>query len=124
MVNIGQSFGGMPVYFIRFNPDDYTKNNIKVSSCWGINGNGICVIKKNKQIEWNDRLVKLKEKVEFWINPENISNKTKNIKPHNMNLIKTSTRLCTIISVIPSTMFAITPINNRITIKNKTIFLF
>lgn len=23
MVNIGQSFGGMPVYFIRFNPDDY-----------------------------------------------------------------------------------------------------
>jgi hypothetical protein len=23
MVNIGQSFGGVPVYFIRFNPDDY-----------------------------------------------------------------------------------------------------
>jgi hypothetical protein len=23
MVNIGQSFGGLPVYFIRFNPDEY-----------------------------------------------------------------------------------------------------
>jgi hypothetical protein len=23
MVNIGQSFGGLPVYFIRFNPDGY-----------------------------------------------------------------------------------------------------
>ena len=23
MVNIGQSFGGMPVYFIRWNPDNY-----------------------------------------------------------------------------------------------------
>ena len=24
MVNIGQAYGGIPVYFIRFNPDDYT----------------------------------------------------------------------------------------------------
>ena len=23
MVNIGQAYGGLPVYFIRFNPDDY-----------------------------------------------------------------------------------------------------
>jgi len=27
MVNIGQSFGGMPVYFIRWNPDDYSAEN-------------------------------------------------------------------------------------------------
>ena len=27
MVNIGQSFGGTPVYFIRWNPDDYTPSN-------------------------------------------------------------------------------------------------
>jgi len=27
MVNIGQSFGGLPVYFIRFNPDDYEPDN-------------------------------------------------------------------------------------------------
>ena len=29
MVNIGQSFGGIPVYFIRWNPDDYTPENDK-----------------------------------------------------------------------------------------------
>ena len=27
MVNIGQSFGGIPVYFIRWNPDDYSPAN-------------------------------------------------------------------------------------------------
>jgi hypothetical protein len=34
MINIGQSFGGSPVYFIRFNPDKYKpgKNNIKEDS--------------------------------------------------------------------------------------------
>ena len=29
MINIGQSFGGVPVYFIRFNPDDYIPFNNK-----------------------------------------------------------------------------------------------
>jgi len=29
MVNIGQSFGGTPVYFIRWNPDDYSPENDK-----------------------------------------------------------------------------------------------
>ena len=29
MVNIGQSFGGTPVYFIRWNPDDYSPMNDK-----------------------------------------------------------------------------------------------
>ena len=24
MVNIGQAFGGLPVYFLRWNPDDYS----------------------------------------------------------------------------------------------------
>ena len=27
MVNIGQSFGGTPVYFIRWNPDEYSPRN-------------------------------------------------------------------------------------------------
>lgn len=29
MVNIGQTFGGLPVYFIRWNPDDYSPENEK-----------------------------------------------------------------------------------------------
>lgn len=29
MVNLGQSYGGIPVYFIRWNPDDYTPENSK-----------------------------------------------------------------------------------------------
>jgi hypothetical protein len=29
MINIGQSFGGLPVYFIRWNPDDYSPENNK-----------------------------------------------------------------------------------------------
>jgi hypothetical protein len=27
MINIGQSFGGLPIYFIRWNPDDYSPEN-------------------------------------------------------------------------------------------------
>jgi hypothetical protein len=27
MINIGQSYGGMPVYFIRWNPDNYCSDN-------------------------------------------------------------------------------------------------
>ena len=29
MVNLGQAFGGTPVYFIRWNPDDYLPENSK-----------------------------------------------------------------------------------------------
>lgn len=28
----------------------------KIRSCWGLNQNGICVVKKNKKNEWNERL--------------------------------------------------------------------
>ena len=31
MVNIGQSFGGIPVYFIRWNPDDYSPESDRKS---------------------------------------------------------------------------------------------
>ena len=29
MVNIGQGYGGLPVYFIRWNPDDYSPEKDK-----------------------------------------------------------------------------------------------
>ena len=53
MVNIGQSFGGIPVYFIRWNPDDYNpkndnKNPEEISKRYKLVGNLITDIKVNK----------------------------------------------------------------------------
>jgi hypothetical protein len=53
MVNIGQSFGGIPVYFIRFNPDDYSpendrKNPEELNKRYKLLGDLICDIKNNK----------------------------------------------------------------------------
>ena len=60
-----------PIVYIRFNPDDYKNKNENITSCWGINKHGICVIKKNKQTEWNERLKVLENNIKYWINPEN-----------------------------------------------------
>jgi len=54
MVNIGQSFGGIPVYFIRFNPDDYiplnNKNTDDIKKRYKLLGEFIKSIKNNKTI--------------------------------------------------------------------------
>ena len=76
IMEISQDLSHRPIIFIRFNPDSYFDNGVNITSCWGINGNGICVIKKSKRNEWNERLEMLKEQVNYWINPLNITNKT------------------------------------------------
>ena len=53
MVNIGQTFGGIPVYFIRFNPDDYSpendrKNPEELNKRYKLLGDLIFDIKNNK----------------------------------------------------------------------------
>ena len=63
-----------PIIFIRFNPDIYYKGKKKISSCWKINGNGICVINNKK--DWEHRLNSLKLQVEYWSLPGNKTNKT------------------------------------------------
>ena len=65
-----------PIVFIRFNPDDYVKNGINITSCWGNNKKGIAVIKKSKKDEWNQRLKSLENQIDYWINPLNNTNKT------------------------------------------------
>jgi hypothetical protein len=55
MVNIGQSFGGIPVYFIRWNPDDYSpesnrKNPEELAKRYKLVGDLIRDIKKNKHV--------------------------------------------------------------------------
>ena len=69
--------GDRPMVWVRFNPDAYTNNNgLKIKSCWGTDGNGICVVKKDKKKEWQERLNCLKNTVDYWIVPENKTNKT------------------------------------------------
>jgi hypothetical protein len=76
LMELSQDLQHRPIIFIRFNPDEYNQNGINVPSCWGNDKNGICVIKKSKRKEWKQRLDKLEETINYWINPENNTNKT------------------------------------------------
>ena len=76
IMELSQDVGHKPIIFIRFNPDDYDENEIVVNSCWGLNNKGICVVKKSKSKEWIQRLNTLKEQLNYWIYPNNITNKT------------------------------------------------
>jgi hypothetical protein len=69
IMELSQDIGHRNMILIRFNPDDYIDiNNINISSCWENNKKGICIIKKEKQNEWNDRLNLLKNTINYWIN--------------------------------------------------------
>ena len=76
IMEISQDVGHRPIIFIRFNPDGYKKNGKKITSCWNLNKNGICVVKKSKINEWNERLSCLENTISYCINPENFTNKT------------------------------------------------
>ena len=76
MMELSQDIGHRPIVLIRFNPDTYIKNGSKISSCWGINGNGICAVKKTKKTEWEQRLLTLENQIECWVCPSNKTNKT------------------------------------------------
>jgi hypothetical protein len=76
IMELSQDLGHRPIVFIRFNPDDYEQNGINITSCWGQNKNGICVVKPSKKDEWSKRLKTLEEHINYWINPTNMTNKT------------------------------------------------
>jgi hypothetical protein len=76
IMELSLDVGHTPIVFIRFNPDDYEENGTKISSCWGLDKNGICVIKKSKKCEWTQRLNTLKEQICYWTNPANTTSKT------------------------------------------------
>jgi hypothetical protein len=76
LMELSQDLGHRPIIFIRFNPDKYEKNGISITSCWGLNEKGICVVNKSKKDEWNQRLNVLEEHIKYWISPENKTNKT------------------------------------------------
>jgi hypothetical protein len=76
IMELSQDLAHRPIIFIRFNPDDYLCEENTVSSCWGNNKNGICVVKKTKQKEWTERLTTLEKQIDYWVNPDNMTDKT------------------------------------------------
>lgn len=74
-MEISQDFGHRPIVFIRFNPDDYIDaSGSAIKSCWRVGNDGIIRIQKNKQIEWDSRLIMLKNQIKYWI--DNTTSKT------------------------------------------------
>ena len=67
-MELSQDVGHRSIVFIRFNPDDYMDiNGNKVKSCWKLNKLGIMCIEKTKQEEWEERLNKLNQQIQYWI---------------------------------------------------------
>jgi hypothetical protein len=76
IMELSQDVGHRPIVFIRFNPDDYKNNDVNITSCWGQNNKGICVVKKSKEKEWDERLESLENQINYWVNPNNKTDKT------------------------------------------------
>ena len=68
MMLLSQDVGHRPIVFIRFNPDDYLDKDKNITSCFGIDKNGVCGVKKTKQKEWTHRLNALRENIQYWSN--------------------------------------------------------
>ena len=67
LMEISQDLKHKNIVFIRFNPDGYIDNKKEIKSCWTINNKGFCVIHKNKEKEWKERLLILKYQVHYWL---------------------------------------------------------
>ena len=76
LMEISQDYNHRPIIFIRFNPDEYISNGNKIKTCWKVLKNGIMTINKSKELEWDERLNTLKTQIEYWCDPNNITNKT------------------------------------------------
>jgi len=64
MMELSEDIAHRPMVLIRFNPD---KNN-DCPSCWGVDGNGLAVVKKKQAAEWQKRLAALTAAINFWKN--------------------------------------------------------
>ena len=67
IMELSQDLAHRPIVFIRFNPDEYEKDGIKITSCWGQNKQGTCLVKPSKKTEWEQRLHALGETIEYWL---------------------------------------------------------
>ena len=73
-MEISQDIGHRPLVFIRFNPDGYNTSTRRIQSCWSYNKNGICIVKREKELLWKQRLDTLDEQIRYWC--ENTTEKT------------------------------------------------
>jgi hypothetical protein len=67
IMELSQDLAHRPIVFIRLNPDEYQKGDSTITSCWGTDQKGICVVKKSKKVEWEQRLRALGETIEYWL---------------------------------------------------------
>ena len=68
LMQISQDLQHRPIAFIRFNPDAYTTpDGVLIKSCWRLNKQGVMLIVKNKQKEWEERRETLKQQIKYWI---------------------------------------------------------
>ena len=65
-MELSQDIGHRPIIFIRFNPDSYKVDGVKIPSCWYANKLGLDSIKHVK--DWDNRLTKLKLMILYWLN--------------------------------------------------------
>ncbi len=75
LMQISQDLQHRPIVFIRFNPDAYTnQDGALIKSCWRLSKQGVMLIIKNKQKEWEERIDVLKQQIQYWI--DNPTDKT------------------------------------------------
>ena len=73
VMELSLDVGHRPIVFIRFNPDSYKTSGKVVKSCWGMNNKThTCRVNPGKKQEWNDRLEKLCETIEYWANTQTL----------------------------------------------------
>ena len=77
IMELSQDVNNRPIVFIRFNPDDYIDEDAQtVKSCWSLTKQGICIVKKSKEKEWDGRLETSQNQITYWTEPENFTDKT------------------------------------------------
>jgi hypothetical protein len=68
LMQISQDVGHRSIVFIRFNPDEYVKDNKKITSCWKTNiKTGLLYVPVSKTEEWSKRIEILKETINYWV---------------------------------------------------------
>jgi len=77
IVQLSQDVGHRPLVIIRFNPDRYVDERGKVvKSCWSESKKLRKLrVDESQENNWRGRLERLREEIEYWINPENTTGK-------------------------------------------------